>query len=95
MSNVMRKPDFCLCKNKGADQLCSNCTADQRLCFLYSDSTILILFKSKISSFYPISETVEVGNPKVRFFYVAAYMKWLYYLGVPHSHIGTIPGAGS
>ena len=21
----MRKPDFCLCENKGADQLCSNC----------------------------------------------------------------------
>ena len=21
------------CENKGADQLCSNCTADQRLCF--------------------------------------------------------------
>ena len=23
----------CICENKGADQLCSNCTADQRLCF--------------------------------------------------------------
>ena len=33
MSHVMRKPDFCLCENKGAD-----CTADQRLCFRYSDS---------------------------------------------------------
>ena len=33
MSRVMRKADFCLCKNKGADQLCSNCTAEQRLCF--------------------------------------------------------------
>ena len=27
------KPEFCLCDNKGADQLCSECTADQRLCF--------------------------------------------------------------
>ena len=27
MSCVMRKLEFCLCKNKGADQLCSNCTA--------------------------------------------------------------------
>ena len=32
----MRKTDFCLCKNKDTNQLCSNCTADQRLCFRYS-----------------------------------------------------------
>ena len=25
-SLVVRKQDYCLCKNKGADQLCSNCT---------------------------------------------------------------------
>ena len=25
--NVVRKSDFCLCENKGADQLCSNCEA--------------------------------------------------------------------
>ena len=43
MSCIMRKADFCLCKNKGADQLCSNCTADQCLCFRYSDSTIPLL----------------------------------------------------
>ena len=36
----MRKPDFCLCENKGADQLRSNYEADQRLCFHYTDSTI-------------------------------------------------------
>ena len=35
----MRKLDFYQCENKGADQLCSNCTADQRLCFRYMDST--------------------------------------------------------
>ena len=33
MSCVMRKPAFCVCKNRGADQLQGNCTADQRLCF--------------------------------------------------------------
>ena len=33
MSRFMRKPDFCLCENKGADQLSSYCEADQRLCF--------------------------------------------------------------
>ena len=50
MSCVMRKPDFGLCENKGADQLCSNCTADQRLCFRLTDSTISLLPKSEISS---------------------------------------------
>ena len=51
MSCAMRKPDFCLGENKGADQLRSNCEADLRLCFRYTDSTIPLLFKSKISSF--------------------------------------------
>ena len=36
MSLVMRKPDFCICENKAADQLCGNRTADQRLCFRYT-----------------------------------------------------------
>ena len=31
----MRKPDFCICKNKEADQLRGNHEADQRLCFHY------------------------------------------------------------
>ena len=33
LSNIMRKPEFCMCENKDTDQLCSNCTADQCLCF--------------------------------------------------------------
>ena len=36
----MGKPTICINENKGADQLRSNCEADQRLCFRYSDSTI-------------------------------------------------------
>ena len=51
MSRIMRKRDFCLGENKGADQLRGNREADQRLCFHYSDSTIPLLLKSKISSF--------------------------------------------
>ena len=43
MSRIVRKPDFCLGENKGADQLRSNCEADQRLCFRYTDSTISLL----------------------------------------------------
>ena len=50
LSIVMRKPDFCICENKDADQLRSNCAADQRLCFRYTDSTIPLLPKSRIST---------------------------------------------
>ena len=50
MSHVMRKPDFCICKNKGAGQLRGNREADQRLCFCYMDRTIPLLRKSEISS---------------------------------------------
>ena len=38
------KPTFCICKNKGADQLRSNWGADQHLCFPYMDSTYCILY---------------------------------------------------
>ena len=51
MSRVLRKPDFSLCENKDADQLCSNCTADQHLCFRYLGSTIPPLPLPKISRF--------------------------------------------
>ena len=37
----MRKPAFCICENKDADQLRE---ADQRLCFRYTDSTIQVLY---------------------------------------------------
>ena len=50
LSRDVRKPDFCLCKNKDADQLRGNREADQRLCFRYIDSTIPLLSKSEISS---------------------------------------------
>ena len=33
LSHVMRKPTFCICENKDADQLRGNREADQRLCF--------------------------------------------------------------
>ena len=50
MSVVMRKPAFCICVNKGADQLRGDRETDQRLCFRYTDSTIPLLAKSEISS---------------------------------------------
>ena len=41
LSHIVRKPAFCICENKDADQ---------RLCFRYTDSTIPLLSKSEISS---------------------------------------------
>ena len=43
MSHVVRKPAFCICENKDADQLCSNCEADQRLCFRYTVQSLFYL----------------------------------------------------
>ena len=50
LSCVMRKPTFCICENKDADQLRGNREAIQRLCFRYINSTIPLLSKSEISS---------------------------------------------
>ena len=49
MSRIMRKPTICICENKDADQL------------HYSDSTIPLLAKSKISSFWPSPVAVQPG----------------------------------
>ena len=57
----MGKPTKCLGENKGADQLRSNCEADQRLCFRYTDSTMPHLLKSEFSSFQPSSVAAQAG----------------------------------
>ena len=46
----MRKPTFCICENKDADQLRGNCEADQRLCFRYTDSTIPLQLNPKFQA---------------------------------------------
>ena len=61
MSLVMRKPDFCICENKDADQLCGKREADQRLCFHYTNSTIPLFSKSEILSLKPSSVAVQPG----------------------------------
>ena len=48
MSRVMRKPAFCIFRNKGIDQLRVNGAADQHLSFCYIDSAIPLLPKSEI-----------------------------------------------
>ena len=62
----MRKPAFCICENKDADQLRSNREADQRLCFRYKESTIPLLPKSKISSHYLFPVAVQPGLCRTR-----------------------------
>ena len=44
MSLARRKPAFCICVNKDADQLRGNCEADQRLCFRYTDEVVQFLY---------------------------------------------------
>ena len=57
----MGKPTICIGENKGADQLRGNREADQGHCFRYSDSTIPLLLKSEISSFWLFSVLVQVS----------------------------------
>ena len=46
----MRKPAFCICENKDADQLRGDREADDRLCFHYIDSAIPVLSESQIKA---------------------------------------------
>ena len=57
----MRNPASCICKIKGADQLCSNRAADQHLYFCYMDGTIPLLAKSSLSD-----ETLNQGPISMR-----------------------------
>ena len=62
----MRKPTFCICENKDADQLRGNREADQRLCFRYLDSTNPLLSKSEIISIKPSFVAVQPGLCRTR-----------------------------
>ena len=79
----MRKPAFCICENKGADQLHGNSEADQCLCFPYTDSTIPLLPTSEISSLQPSPVVVQPGlcqtwseTPEDRFSQVAPHISF-------------------
>ena len=56
----MRKPTIFIGENKAADQLLGYREADQRLCFRYTDSTIPLPLKYKISSPKQSSVTVQL-----------------------------------
>ena len=69
----MRKPTFCICEKKDADQLRGNREADQRLCFHYKDNTIPYFLKQ---NFKPLAifcsctawfVSDQVGNQNVCF----------------------------
>ena len=85
-------PLFCICENKGADQLRINRAANQRLYFRYIDRKIPLLPKSEISSLWPSSEAVQpglcrtlVGNPEARF---SRHMAFIWFF-VPHDRLYT------
>ena len=61
MSRIVRKADFCICKNKDTDQLHGSREADQRLCFRFIDSTIPLLPTYEISSLWPSCVVVHPG----------------------------------
>ena len=71
LSRVMRKPAFCICKNKGADQLRGN-----RLYFRNMDSTLIRNFRSLIILLGCAVQFVSdlVVNPKDKFSHVAAHI---------------------
>ena len=81
----MRKPAFCICENKDADQLRGNREADQRLCFRYIDSTTIPLLPIyEISSLKP-SVAVQPGlcrtwseTPKTGFLITRLVSYYLY-----------------
>ena len=70
----MRKPDFCICENKDADQLRGDLKTDQHLCFRYTDSTIPLLPKTENSNLHASSVIAQPGlcrtwweNPEYQF----------------------------
>ena len=78
----MRKPAFCICENKDADQLRGNREADQHLCFRYIDSTIPLPLnpKFKASSLQPSlcrtwSETPKTGFLTTRLIFICIFKR--------------------
>ena len=58
----MRKPTFCICETKDADQLCGKRKADQRLCFHYTDKENPSLVFSGDREIPTRGSTVPVGS---------------------------------
>ena len=71
----MRKPAFCICEIKDADQLCGYHAADQRLQFCYIVQSLYFLFKCLASFSGCTAQFVWdlVGNPEDMFSHDVAY----------------------
>ena len=77
----MGKQTICIGENKDADQLRGNREADQRLCFRYLDSTMLLLsikpkfpFSSHLLCLYSLVCVGSVQKPHCRFSHEAAHL---------------------
>ena len=87
-----QKTCFCICKNKDADQLHGNGTADQRICFRYIDSTILYFLNPKFQAsshllwlYSPLwLETLKTG-------FLRTQLIWLRIIAVHKHEIQTQP----
>ena len=93
----MRKLAFCICENKGTDQLRGNCAADLCLCFCYVYRTIPLLSKPVVIFLDCTARLLFalVGNPKDRVSHDAAQLLyeidgWMSYFEVPFN-IMSIP----
>ena len=63
----MRKTAFCIYMPKKTDQLHSKRAVDQRLCFLYIDSTIHLFIKFQASNHQPYLCQTWSKTPKTGF----------------------------
>ena len=79
MINNVRKPAFCICENKEADQVRGNREADQRLCFRYIVQSLFFL-KTKFQLSSHLFGCTDwfvldlVGKPEDRFSHNEARM---------------------
>ena len=73
----MGKPTIRLGENKDADQLRSNCEADQRLCFRNSDSTIALLLNN-FTVLVQVSCVGPVWKPHCWFSHEAAHIMYFF-----------------
>ena len=80
----MRKLAFCICKNKGADQLRGHRTTDQGICFRYIDKENSSLVFSGDREIPTRGSTVPVGNEALPSFQLE---RWTQGLGFPCSTV--------
>ena len=94
LSCDVRKPDFCICENKDADQLRRNYEADQRLCFHYTVQSLYFLNtkfqpSNHLMRLYSPVSVGTVENPEDRFSHKKAHLAGteMCLCGQPHKNI--------